>query len=98
MQYSGRRHLENLASNSHKSNSYSLLIGDFGVHRNMYRAPKLFYLSPAFLDYSERRKSTNVFTIGSELHDADMDDVVEALIESFHLHQAFSALESECIN
>ena len=44
MQYFRRQHLENHASKSDKSNRHSLLVDEFGVHRNMYRAPKAFLL------------------------------------------------------
>ena len=57
---------------------YLLFIDDFGVHRNMYRALKAFYLIPACLTYEERRKLANVFTLTLGPHGAGLSDVVEA--------------------
>lgn len=76
--YFGRQKLESLAINPHKSLPYFLFIDDFGVHRNMYRALKAFYLIPACLEYSERRKLANVFTLSLGPHGAKIEDVVEA--------------------
>ena len=45
----------------------------------MYRALKAFYLIPACLDYGERRKLANVFTLILGPYGAKIDDVVEAL-------------------
>lgn len=42
---------------------YMLFIDDFGEHRNMYHALKVFYLIPACLSYGEQRKSANVFAV-----------------------------------
>lgn len=74
----GRQHLEHLTSSPYKSLPYLLFIDDFGVHRNMYRALKAFYLIPACLEYSERRKLANVFTLSLGPHGASLNDVVEA--------------------
>ena len=74
----GRQRLEDLTATPYKSLPYLLFIDDFGVHRNMYRALKAFYLIPACLEYSERRKLANVFTLTLGPHGASLDDVVEA--------------------
>ena len=78
--YFGRQHLEKLCAEPHTSFPYLLFIDDFGVHRNMYRALKAFYLIPANLDYSERRKIANVFTLTLGPHGAKFSDVVEAFV------------------
>ena len=56
-----------------------LFIDDFGIHRNMYRALKAFYWIPANLDYSNRRKIANVYTLSLGPHGADIADVVSSL-------------------
>lgn len=74
----GRKHVEAFLSKPHISLPYLLFIDDFGVHRNMYRALKAFYLIPACLPYEERRKLANVFTLTLGPHGAKIDDIVEA--------------------
>lgn len=74
----GRDILEAVIVKSPLSFPYLLFIDDFGVHRNMYRALKAFYLIPACLSYDERRKLANVFTLSLGPHGADLNDVVEA--------------------
>ena len=73
-----REQLAEAFSRPHISFPYLLFIDDFGVHRNMYRALKAFYLIPACLSYSERRKVANVFTLTLGPHGAQLKDVVEA--------------------
>lgn len=55
---------------------YVLFVDDFGVHRNMYRALKAFYLTPANLPYYDRRKTMNSFTLTLGPHGASMDDII----------------------
>ena len=70
--------MEEWVSTSYVSLPYLLFVDDFGVHRNMYRGLQTFYLIPACLEYSERRKLANVFTATLGPHGASLDDVVEA--------------------
>ena len=74
----GRDHVERFFSQPHLSLPYLLFIDGFGVHRNMYRSLKAFYLIPANLSYEERRKVANVFTLTLGPHGAALGDVVEA--------------------
>ena len=76
--YFGRATLEAIVARSPLCLPYLLFVDDFGVHRNMYRALKAFYLIPACLDYDERRKLANVFTLSLGPHGANIKDVVEA--------------------
>ena len=77
--YFGRNVLEVVASKPHLSLPYILFIDDFGIHRNMYRALKAFYLIPASLSYDERRKLANVFTLTLGPHGAKIEDVIGAI-------------------
>ena len=74
----GREHIEAFNSNPYFSLPYLLFIDDFGIHRNMYRALKAFYLIPACLPFDERRKLANIFTLTLGPHGANINDVVEA--------------------
>ena len=74
----GRKRLQAFVTKPHISLPYLLFVDDFGVHRNMYRALKAFYLIPACLDYQERRKLANVFTLSLGPHGAKIEEVVEA--------------------
>ena len=76
--YFGREHLEAIVAKSPLCLPYLLFIDDFGIHRNMYRALKAFYLIPACLDYAERRKLANVFTLSLGPHGANIKEVVGA--------------------
>ncbi|RDW84612.1 hypothetical protein BP6252_02202 [Coleophoma cylindrospora] len=58
---------------------FILFVDDFGVHRNMYRALKGFYITPACLPYHERRKPGNEFTLTLGPHGASMTDIVTNL-------------------
>ena len=75
--YYGRQYVEEYFSRPHLSFPYLLFTDGFGVHRNMYRALKAFYLIPANLPYEERRKVANVFTLTLGPHGAAIADVVE---------------------
>lgn len=79
VEYFGREHL---AEGFGTSLPYLLFIDDFGIHRNMYRALKAFYLIPACLSYEERRKVENVFTLTLGPHGATIDAVVGAFSRS----------------
>jgi hypothetical protein len=65
--------------------SFILFIDDFGIHRNMYRAAKAFYLIPACLSFVERQKIANVFTLTLGPHGADPQDVINAFKNSMVL-------------
>ena len=77
VEHFGRDHVAEAFGN-HISFPYLLFIDDFGIHRNMYRALKAFYLIPACLSYEERRKIANVFTLTLGPHGANLTDVIEA--------------------
>jgi hypothetical protein len=58
VEYYRRENIEAFAAKSTKlSLPLVLFIDDFGIHRNMYRALKGFYLTPACLSYTERQKT-----------------------------------------
>lgn len=89
--YFGREYLEALvtpqalvsqSSSLFLSLLYLLFIDNFGVHRNIYRALKAFYLIPAYLDYEERRKLANVFTLILGPYGAKIENVIGAIKES----------------
>jgi hypothetical protein len=76
----GRAHFESyMASESDRSLSVpiQLFIDGFGVFRNTYRSLKGFYLTPACLPYSERRRERSIFTLTLGPHGADMTDIVK---------------------
>ena len=75
--YFERQHFEIFFSISHTSFFYLLFIDDFGVHRNMYRALKAFYLISTCLIYEDRRKVINVFTLILSFHEAKILNVVK---------------------
>ena len=59
VEHYGREAIEAFASTEELpslSLPFILFIDDFGIHRNMYRALKGFYITPASLGYQERRK------------------------------------------
>ena len=62
---------------SHVSFSYILFIDDFDVHRNMYRALKVFYMIFVCLSYKKRRIIANVFILTLKSHEVKMNDVVK---------------------
>ena len=73
----GRKHLEAFADyNNRISLLFFLFINDFGIHRNMYRVIKGFYIIPACLLFDERRKPANVFTFTLGPYEASFRDVV----------------------
>lgn len=59
-----------------KSVPFLLFIDDFGAHRNMFRALKGIYLTPAGLSYQERRRLANSFTVTLGPHGASFQDVL----------------------
>ena len=77
-----RKRLQTFATHSHISISYLLFIDDFDVYRNMYRALKAFYLILACLDYQERRKLANIFTLLLNSYGAKIEKVVKAFYKS----------------
>jgi len=62
-----------------RSIPYVLYVDDFGIHRNMYRVFKAFYLTPANLSYPDRHKVANTFTFSLSPHGASLDDVANLL-------------------
>lgn len=80
--YFDREHVEEYFENSHTFLSYMLFIDDFEVHRNMYRALKIFYLISVNLSYDERRKLTNVFTLILRSHDVIIENVINTFAKS----------------
>ena len=79
----GRAYLESLASVRTMAVPMLLFIDGFGVHRNMYRSLKGFYMTPASLSYVERRRVCNTFTLTLGPHGASMQDVVQSFETKF---------------
>ena len=77
-----RKRLQTFATYSHISISYLLFIDDFDVYRNMYRALKAFYLILAYLDYQERRKLTNVFTLLLSSYETKIEKIIKVFYKS----------------
>ena len=77
----GRQHLLGLSIENGPAQSLPMLlfIDGFGIFRNNYRSLKGFYLTPANLPYSERRKEDNNFTLTLGPHGATMTDIVKSL-------------------
>lgn len=82
----GRQHLESLHAARQRVRSIPLLmfIDDFGIFRNMYRALKAFYMTPAGLPYSQRRKVANNYTLTLGPHGADMAEAVLSFQKAFN--------------
>ena len=78
VEYFGRDWLAEAFSKPLLSLPCFLFVDDFGVHRNMYRSLKAFYLIPANLPYKERRILANVFTVTLGPHGAHLKDVIGA--------------------
>jgi hypothetical protein len=77
LRHFGREYFLWLAGQEHVcSVPFQLFIDDFGAHRNMYRAIKGFYITPAGLSYQERRSLANSFTLTLAPHGAELDDTV----------------------
>jgi len=78
----GREVIEAFASSDDlpcRSLPLILFIDDFGIHRNMYRAFKGFYITPANIEYIDRRKPGNQFTLTLGPYGANMSDIVHNL-------------------
>lgn len=60
-----------------------LFIDDFGIHHNMHRSLKAFYITLAGLPYSAWSKVANVLTLTLGPHGAQMADVVSSFKEEF---------------
>ena len=82
VQYFDREHFAKVFNKSYISLSYLLFIDDFEIHKNIYRALKIFYLISVCLSYVERRKMTNVFTLTLSFHDANVQDVMKVFSKS----------------
>ena len=78
MQVYGRHHLKSLSSQvcQCRAMPVSLFIDGFGIHRNMYRSLKAFYITLASLPYAERRKVSNIFTLTLGPHGASFNSTV----------------------
>jgi hypothetical protein len=83
----GREHLSGFSARHQLTRSIPMLlfIDGFGVHRNMYCSLKAFYMIPAGLSYSERRKVGNIFTLTLGPHGASMEDVISSFESRFHV-------------
>ena len=79
----GRQYLESLASVRTRAVPILLFIDGFGIHRNMYRSLKGFYMTPASLPYVERRRVSNMFTLTLGPHGASMQDIVKSFETKF---------------
>jgi hypothetical protein len=77
----GRENIEGFKNRSGHLRSlslpYILYVDEFGAHRNTHRSLRAFYLSPARLDYKERRQVSNQFTMTMGPHGADIEDIVK---------------------
>ena len=78
-----RPYLSQLSQRGTIALPFMLFIDDFGVHRNMYKALKGFYLSPATLSYSNRRRLANHYTISLGPHGVSVDDMVDSFCSEF---------------
>jgi hypothetical protein len=80
MHYS-RQSIESFASSSFPCRSLPLIlfVDEFGVYRNMYRALKGFYISPANVEFQERRKPGNQFTLTLRPYGAVIEDIMRNL-------------------
>jgi len=81
LEHYGRQHLLGLSIENGPAQSMPMLlfIDGFGIFRNNYRSLKGFYLTPASLPYSERRKEDKNFTLTLGPHGASMTDIVKSL-------------------
>jgi hypothetical protein len=79
----GRQYLESLASVRTRAVPILLFIDGFGIHRNMYRSLKGFYMTPASLPYVQRRRVSNTFTLTLGPHGASMQDIVKSFETKF---------------
>ncbi|PYH97238.1 hypothetical protein BO71DRAFT_142846 [Aspergillus ellipticus CBS 707.79] len=78
IKYYGRSYFQWLSEQPNiRSIPFLLFIDDFGVHRNMYKALKAFYLTPAGLTYRERRYLDNSFTLTLGPYGAKMEDSIQ---------------------
>ncbi|KAE8164620.1 hypothetical protein BDV40DRAFT_310810 [Aspergillus tamarii] len=75
--------LPSKAKQNVRSVPFLQFIDDFGIHRNMYRALKGFYIIPAGLCYKERRLLANIFTLTLGPHGASMDDIIMSFRSEF---------------
>lgn len=73
--------LEAFVTNSHMSFSYLLFIDDFGVHRNMYRALKAFFLDPCMSQLRRTLKIGQCLRASVRVSCAKFDHVVEASVD-----------------
>ena len=80
----GRDHLMSLGSRK-KCRALPLLlfVDGFGINRNTYRSVKGFYIAPASLSYSDRRKIGNNFTLTLAPHGSSTEDVVLSFQKEF---------------
>ena len=50
------------------------------MHKNIYKVLKTFYLIFIYLNYNERRKLANVFTLTLKSYNAKLNNVMKAFI------------------
>ncbi|PYH93074.1 hypothetical protein BO71DRAFT_286188, partial [Aspergillus ellipticus CBS 707.79] len=68
-----------------RSIPFLLFIDDFGAHRNMYRAIKGFYMTPAGLSYRERCLQANLFILTLAPHAAELSNTVSTFEEDLSI-------------
>ena len=60
---------------------YFFFINDFKMYKNIYKVLKFFYLIFIYLNYNERRKIINVFTLILKSYNAKLNNVVKVFIK-----------------
>ena len=61
--------------------SYLFFINDFKMHKNIYKILKVFYLIFICLNYNERKKFVNVFTLTLRFYNAKLNNVIKTFIK-----------------
>ena len=79
MNYYNREKLSKLFDKFYFSLFYLLFIDDFDVHRNNYCSFKTFYLTTAILNYKERRKIVNVFTLTLRSYETKIENIIKSI-------------------
>ena len=69
------------------------------IYRNIYRAFKVFYFISTKLNYKERRKLVNIFTLILELYNVTFEYIVKVFFKSIKkLNRDFSLEINDKIN
>lgn len=74
-----RSHFNAQKDNRCLSLSYLLFLNDFDLYRNFYRSLMSAYLILASFDFHERIQHINVFLITLELHESNLNEVLNIL-------------------